>query len=106
MRSRLVAFAAACVFVLCSPRQAVALLGLGSAIPIKERPLAERWSTSPLSTRWSAILGVEFDQTSATNVQQVGLFTIRATAPAHAAGVVAIKVRIRIIVLGRRSTSS
>src|SRR5262245_31109981 len=82
-------------------RPAYALLGLGTANPNQGTTAG---GTVVDIQALDAILGtiesVEFDGVPATNVQLSGLFTIRCTAPAHAAGHITIIVHEKVLGLG------
>jgi hypothetical protein len=84
-----------------APRPAYALLGLGSATPNQGTTaggtVVDIVGLDPIL---GSITGIEFGGVPATNVQLVDLLTLRATAPAHAAGLVDIKLRITLNVLG------
>jgi len=79
---------------------AEALLGLGSAQPNQGTTAGGTVvDITALDSLLGAVLGVKFGDVDATNVQLVGLFTIRATAPPHVAGTVPIRVRFRLLTL-------
>jgi hypothetical protein len=80
---------------------AYAILGLGSATPNQGTTAGGTVvDIQSLDAITGTVESVEFGGVPATNVQLVNLMLIRCTAPAHAAGHVAINVRVRHIVLG------
>jgi hypothetical protein len=79
-------------------RPAYALLTLGTANPNQGTTAGGTVVDIVALDSITGTLGtVEFDGIPATNVQLVNLFTIRATAPAHAAGHVVVRVHIQLL---------
>lgn len=101
IRRRLAVCTCVLALALLVPKPAYALLGLGSATPNQGTTAGGTVvEIVALDSLLGTITGLEFGGVPATNVQLVDLFTIRATAPAHAAGLVDIKLRITINILG------